>query len=52
MILITLYIAEKGQAFLHFHKNNLVLVCGPVEMFEDFIMSKGKINAIIRKTAA
>lgn len=42
MILMTLYIAEKGQAFLHFHKNHLVLICGPVEMFEDFHNEQGK----------
>lgn len=47
MILMILYIAEKGQAFLHFHKNNFGLFCGPVEMFEDFITSKGEINALI-----
>lgn len=52
MILMTFYIVEKDQAFLHFHKNHLVLVCGAVQMFEDFIMSKGKIKAIIRNTAA
>lgn len=40
---MTLFIAEKGQTFLYFNKkNHLVLVHGPVEMFEDFINGQGE----------